>query len=63
VIFREFYPRGLSAFDALDEITLGMRPTLSRVTARFEIDNLINAIGLRGLTESGDRISHSRDAA
>ena len=64
VVFREFYPRGLTAFDALDEITLGTRPTLSHVTARFEIENLVNAMGLRGgATASGDSVGHNRDAA
>jgi len=61
VIFREFYPRGLTAFDALDEIILGTRPTLSHITARFEIDALVNAIGLRGV--SGEVVGCSRDAA
>src|ERR1019366_2497157 len=28
VIFREFYPRGLTAVDDLDEITLGTRPSM-----------------------------------
>jgi chromosome partitioning protein len=64
VVFREFYPRGLTAFDALDEITLGTRPTLSHVTARFEIENLVNAMRLRGgATASGDSAVHNRDAA
>jgi len=34
VIFREFYPRGLTALDKLDEGTLGTRPSMSHVTAR-----------------------------
>jgi hypothetical protein len=32
VIFRELYPRGLTAVDDINEITLGTRPTLSHVT-------------------------------
>ena len=63
VIFREFYPRGLTAFDALDEVILGTRPTLSHVTARFEIDALVNAVGLRGVTANGEIGGRSRDAA
>jgi len=64
VIFREFYARGLTALDAIDETILGTRPTLSHVTARFEIDTLIDAIGLPGATSAGDEVvGHSRDAA
>ena len=55
------YPRGLTAFDALDEIILGTRPTLSHATARFEIDNLINVTGLRGVGISNAMADHSRD--
>jgi chromosome partitioning protein len=54
VIFREFYPRGLTALDALDETTLGTRPTLSHVTARLEIDNLLKAINLSSSAASGE---------
>jgi hypothetical protein len=36
VIFRELYPRGLTAVDDVDEVTLGVRPTMSHVTARLE---------------------------
>jgi chromosome partitioning protein len=46
LIFREFYPRGLTALDTLDETTLGTRPTLSHATARLEIENLVNALQL-----------------
>lgn len=53
VIFREFYPRGLTAVDDLDEITLGTRPTMSHVTARMEMLKLLTAIGLGNvITES-----------
>ena len=41
VIFREFYPRGLTALDDLDESTLGTRPSLSHVTARQEVETLL----------------------
>ena len=47
VIFRDFYPRGLTALDTLDETILGARPTMSHVTARLEIDNLLKAMSLR----------------
>jgi chromosome partitioning protein len=44
VVFREFYPRGLTAIDDLDEITLGTRPTMSHVTAQLEVQNLLAAL-------------------
>ena len=40
VIYREFFPRGLTALDNLDEDTLGMRPNLAHVTAREEVMEL-----------------------
>ena len=46
VIFRELFPRGLTAVDDLDEITLGTRPTMSHVTARLEMENLLTGIGV-----------------
>ena len=61
VIFREFYPRGLTAVDDLDEITLGTRPTMSHATARLEMENLIGAILLGAREQSGDMAA--RDAA
>jgi chromosome partitioning protein len=64
VIFREFYPRGLTAVDDLDEVTFGMRPTMSHVTARLEIENLLAAMGLGELAASGEMIGQqNRDAA
>jgi chromosome partitioning protein len=61
VIFREFYPRGLTAMDDLDESTLGTRPTMSHVTARMEIENLLAAMGL---VDSGEGLDQqSRNAA
>jgi chromosome partitioning protein len=63
VIFREFYPRGLTALDTLDESTLGTRPTASHIAARLEIENLLSAIRLCGLAPSGEKTGHNRDAA
>jgi chromosome partitioning protein len=60
LIFREFYPRGLTAFDEVKETTLGTRPTLSHATARQEVQSLLNAMGL---DESAAGIHGSRDAA
>jgi chromosome partitioning protein len=62
VIFREFYPRGLTAVDDLDEATLNTRPTMSHITARLEMLKLLAAMGLdRAMTtETADQ---GRDAA
>ena len=46
VIYREFFPRGLTALDNLDEATLGTRPSLSHVTARTEVMSLIEELKL-----------------
>jgi len=52
MIFREFFPRGLTALDDLDEATLGTRPTMSHATARREVANLISAMGISAKTSS-----------
>jgi chromosome partitioning protein len=59
VIFREFFPRGLTALDPLDEDTLGMRPSLAHVTARQEVMALIEALKLP-LDERGRRRAVAR---
>jgi chromosome partitioning protein len=59
VIFREFYPRGLTAIDNLDEDTLGTRPSLSHVTARREVEELIKLLKLP-LDERGMRRAAAR---
>ena len=46
VIYREFFPRGLTALDDLDEKTLGTRPSLSHLTARHEFMGLIESLRL-----------------
>jgi chromosome partitioning protein len=59
VIFREFFPRGLTALDNLDEDTLGTRPTLAHVTARQEVMGLIAALKLP-IDERGQRRAAAR---
>jgi chromosome partitioning protein len=54
VVYREFFPRGLTALDNLDETTLGTRPNMSHVTAREEVIALLNALHLP-LSENGRR--------
>jgi chromosome partitioning protein len=59
VVYREFFPRGLTALDNLDEATLGMRPSLSHITAREEVIALLNMLHLP-LSENGKRRAAAR---
>jgi len=59
IVYREFFPRGLTALDDLDETTLGVRPNLSHVTARQEVRLLIDALKLP-LDERGRRRAAAR---
>jgi chromosome partitioning protein len=44
VVYREFFPRGLTALDDLDEGTLGASPSPSHVAARQEVTALMEVI-------------------
>ncbi len=46
VIFREFFPMGLTAFDPFERAVLGRRPTMSHVAARAEIRELVEWLNL-----------------
>jgi chromosome partitioning protein len=46
VVYREFFPRGLTALDTLDEATLGAKPSLSHLTARHEVRQLVDMLRL-----------------
>jgi chromosome partitioning protein len=59
VIYREFFPRGLTALDDLDETTLGTRPNMSHVTAREEVMQLLAALKLP-VDERGKRRAEAR---
>ena len=59
VVYREFFPRGLTALDDLDEATLGSRPSLSHVTARQEVRSLVDAMRLP-IDERGRRRAAAR---
>jgi chromosome partitioning protein len=59
VVYREFFPRGLTALDNLDETTLGMRPNQSHHAARQEVKVLIDALKLP-LDERGRRRAAAR---
>src|SRR6201997_1855121 len=54
VVYREVFPRGLTALDDLDEATLGTRPNLGHVTAREEVTSLLRQLKLP-LDERGRR--------
>ncbi|PWB61585.1 MAG: ATPase [Bradyrhizobiaceae bacterium] len=59
VVYREFFPRGLTALDNLDEATLGTRPNLSHVTARQEVRTLVERLKLP-VDERGRRRAAAR---
>jgi chromosome partitioning protein len=59
VVYREFFPRGLTAFDDLDEATLGTRPNMSHLTAREEVIALLNSLHLP-MSENGRRRAAAR---
>ncbi|MBY0382207.1 MAG: division plane positioning ATPase MipZ [Xanthobacteraceae bacterium] len=59
VVYREFFPRGLTALDELDEATLGTRPSLAHLTARDEVTNLLRVLKLP-LDERGRRRAANR---
>jgi chromosome partitioning protein len=59
VVYREFFPRGLTALDELDEAVLGTRPNMSHLTAREEVVALLNALHLP-LSENGKRRAAAR---
>jgi chromosome partitioning protein len=59
LIYRELFPRGLSAFDNLDKATLGTRPNVAHVTARNEVRALLDSLKLP-LDERGRRRAAAR---
>jgi chromosome partitioning protein len=59
VVYREFFPRGLTALDDLDETTLGTRPNMSHLTAREEVIALLNSLHLP-MSENGRRRAAAR---
>ena len=59
VVYREFFPRGLTALDDIDEATLGTRPSLGHVTAREEVMSLLRELKLP-LDERGRRRAANR---
>lgn len=62
VVFREFYPRGVTALDELNEATLGSRPTMSHLSAQLEVQNLLRALLNIGTAET-EPAAREADAA
>ena len=54
VIYREFFPKGLTAFDSMEASLLGVKPTASHVAARQEVRKLISMVELKP-SEQNDR--------
>ena len=59
VVYREFFPRGLTALDDLDKATLGTHPGIDHVTAREEVTNLLCQLKLP-IDERGRRRAANR---
>jgi chromosome partitioning protein len=59
VVYREFFPLGLTALDDLDEGLLGSKPNLAHLTARQEVRRLIEELKLP-IDERGRRRAAAR---
>jgi len=59
LVYRDMFPRGLSALDNLDRETLGTRPSTAHVTAQREVSALIDCLKLP-LDERGRRRAAAR---
>jgi chromosome partitioning protein len=59
MVYREFFPRGLTALDDLDEQTLGTRPSMTHLTARQEVEALLAALKLP-IDEGGRKRAQAR---
>jgi chromosome partitioning protein len=59
VVYREYFPRGLTALDEVDESVLGERPSPSHASARDEVKLLVEALKLP-IDERGKRRAAAR---
>jgi chromosome partitioning protein len=55
VVYRELFPRGLTALDRLDQRTLGVDPGVSHLAARREVRDLIRNLKLPGIDGGDDQ--------
>jgi chromosome partitioning protein len=60
IVYRELFPRGLTALDQLNEATLGTRPRMSHVTAQEEVQTLLDVLKLP-INERGRERASARD--
>jgi chromosome partitioning protein len=58
-VYREFFPRGLTALDDLDEATLGTHPGINHMAAREEVTSLLRHLKLP-IDERGRRRAANR---
>ena len=58
-VYREFFPRGLTALDNLDAAGIGTHPSLDQVAARKEVTSLLLRLNLP-LDERGRRRAANR---
>lgn len=56
VVYREFFPLGLTTFDSFATSRLGVKPNVSHVLARLEVRQLIATLGLP-LTQPDDAVA------
>ena len=59
MVYREFFPRGLTALDDIDEATLGTRPSLSHRYRARGSDPIFEALKLP-MAENGKRRAAAR---
>lgn len=59
VVYREMFPRGLTVLDALNEQTLGVKPTPSHYAAQEEVARFIDSLRLP-INERGKRRAAAR---
>ena len=57
VIFRELFPFGLTVLDELDETGGGGKPTMSHISARNEIRQLVSSLNLKSKSGRGPESS------
>jgi chromosome partitioning protein len=55
VVYRELFPRGLTALDRLDQKVLGVEPGVSHLAARREVRELIRNLRLPGIDGGDDK--------
>jgi chromosome partitioning protein len=60
IVYRELFPRGLTALDQLEEETLGTQPSMSHVSAQEEVGQFVSMLKLP-IDERGHQRAAARD--